>query len=298
MERIFDYQITDADQGLTIQEYLKKQGYSSGNITDLKKMNSSVLLNGNWVYMTTPLTLGDYLKIHIKEENGSRGIVPVSLPFPIVYEDEDMVIINKPCNMPIHPSQNNYTNTLANSALYYYRVLNDSAFTFRCINRLDKDTTGLTILAKHIYSANMLASQMQRGEIKRFYVAAVKGSFPYYYGKIDLPIGRKPGSTIERIVDYEHGEHAITHYCKLKDYSDYSLLGLRLKTGRTHQIRVHMSHLGYPLLGDSLYSPKDTGCLINRQALHAIRLDFIHPVSQKRLRITAPLPEDMRKLFP
>ncbi|MBR5579305.1 MAG: RluA family pseudouridine synthase [Lachnospiraceae bacterium] len=298
MERILNYQITATSHGLTIQEYLKKQGFSSGNITDLKKMNSSVILNGSWVYMTTPLTLGDCLQIHIKEEEGSRGIVPVSLPFPIVYEDEDLVIINKPCNMPIHPSQNNYTNTLANSALYHYQVLNNTAFTFRCINRLDKDTTGLTILAKHIYSANLLAAKMQRGEIKRFYLAAVQGSFPSYYGKVDLPIGRKPGSTIERIVDYEHGEHAITHYCKLKDYSDYSLLGLRLKTGRTHQIRVHMSHLGYPLLGDSLYSAMNGTDPINRQALHAIRLDFIHPVSQKRLRITAPLPEDMKKLFP
>ena len=298
MERIIDYQITQKDTGLTIQDFLKQKGFSSGNLTDLKKMSHSILLNDEWQYMKTPLTCGDNLRVHIQESTGSLGILPVSLPFPIVYEDEDLVVINKPHGMPIHPSQNNYTNTLANSAIYYYETLQKIPFTFRCISRLDKDTTGLTILAKNIYSANLLSAQMQQGKIKRFYVALIKGSFPYSYGTLTFPIGRKPGSTIERIVDYEQGSPAVTHYYKLKDYSDYSFIALRLKTGRTHQIRVHMSHLGYPLLGDSLYSPAPETFNIHRQALHAARLIFTHPISGKYLKITAPLPADMKLLCP
>ena len=297
MERILSYFITEESCNLTIQEFLKNKKFSSQNLTELKKMPNSVLINGEWKYLTTRLNHHDTLTIHIQENSGSSHILPFPLPFPILYEDEDIAVINKPADMPIHPSQNNYTNTLANAALYHYEVLQNQPFTYRCINRLDRDTTGLTILAKHMYSANILASQMQRGEIKRFYLALVKGIFPSSYGKVTLPIGRKPGSTIERMVDTQNGEKSITYFYRLQTFSDYSLIALRLKTGRTHQIRVHMSHLGYPLLGDTLYNSKENKTLIQRQALHAARIIFPHPVSGKIVKIDAPLPQDMKYLL-
>ncbi|MBR3607647.1 MAG: RluA family pseudouridine synthase [Lachnospiraceae bacterium] len=297
MERILHYPINIDSDGITISEFLKKHNFSSQNITHLKKMPQSVLVNGQWKYMNTLLYQGDHLTIHIQEMSSNSKILPCKLPFPILYEDEDLVVINKPYHMPIHPSQNNYDNTLANAAAYYYEVLQNTPFIYRCINRLDKDTSGLTILAKNMYSAGLLASQMQRGEIKRFYVAVVKGIFPFSYGKITAPIGRKPGSTIERMVDELYGEKSITYYHKLQTFSHYTLMALRLKTGRTHQIRVHMSHLGYPLLGDSLYDPECDLSYISRQALHAARIIFQHPVTGKKVKLDAPLPEDMISLL-
>ena len=296
MERILDYVINEDNTGSTIYDYLKKQNFSSQNIIELKKMPYSILVNGHWEHINYRLSYGEKLRIHIKEESSNENILPAFLPFPIIYEDEDLVIINKPMDMPIHPSQNNYTNTLANAAVFHYEIKEKIPFTFRCINRLDRDTTGITILAKNMYSANLLAAQMQQRHIKRFYLALVHGSFPSSYGTIRLPIGRKPGSTIERIVDYERGLPAITHYYKLKDYHNYSLLALQLETGRTHQIRVHLSHLGYPLLGDHLYHPSSDHEFITRQALHAGRVIFSHPLTHKKIKITADLPEDMKQL--
>ena len=199
--------------------------------------------------------------------------------------------------MPIHPSQNNYDNTLANAAAYYYEELQHIPFTFRCINRLDRDTTGLTILAKNMYSANILAGQMQRREIKRLYLALLDGSLDKKYGTIRLPIGRKSGSTIERQIDLEDGDLAITHYCRLKELNNFTLAAFQLETGRTHQIRVHMSAMNAPLVGDTLYNTKDSSARLSRQALHAYRISFTHPVSRQKMKFTAPIPEDMASLL-
>ena len=176
MERILTYIISFLEDNLTISEFLKRKGFSSQNIIELKKMERSVLINNEWMHMNYRLQANQELVIHIQENNSNEHIVPIALPFPIVYEDEDIVVINKPANMPIDPSQNNYENTLANAAAYYYEIRQNTPFTFRCINRLDRDTTGLTILAKNMYSANILASYMQERKIKRLYVAILDGS--------------------------------------------------------------------------------------------------------------------------
>lgn len=296
MERILDYIISENDGGNTIYDFLKKQNFSSQNIIELKKMSYSILVEGEWKHVNYKLLPGQQLRIHIKEESRNENILPSPLSFPILYEDDDLVIINKPMNMPTHPSQNNYTNTLANAAVFHYETKQNLPFTFRCINRLDRDTTGLTILAKNMYSAALLGNMIQKREIKRFYLALVQGSFPSAYGTIRLPIGRKPGSTIERIVDHEKGAPAITHYYKLKDYCNHTLLALQLETGRTHQIRVHLSHLGYPLLGDPIYNSSSAASEISRQALHAGRIIFDHPLTHRRIKLTAPLPNDMMSL--
>ena len=298
MERILHFTITENHSGLTIQEYLKKQGFSSQNIIELKKMHRSVLINDQWMHMNHQLQKDETLIIHIQETESNDKILPINLPFPILYEDEDLVVINKPSNMPIHPSQNNYDNTLANAAAYYYEELQHTPFVFRCINRLDKDTTGLTILAKNIYSANVLAGQMQRREIKRIYLALLDGVLRKKYGTIRFPIGRKSGSTIERQIDFEQGDSAITHYCRLKEFENYTLAAFQLETGRTHQIRVHMASINAPLIGDTLYNHKTSANLLPRQALHAYRISFTHPVTGKPMKFTAPIPDDILSLLP
>lgn len=290
MERILEYEISKEDAGRTIKDFLQEKGFSGQNIVELKKMKESILLNGVWEYVTCKVKEDDVLRIHICEERSSEKIPPIELPFPVVYEDEDIVVVNKPADMPIHPSLNNYENTLGNAAAYYFTKQN-KAFIFRCINRLDRDTTGLTILAKHMVSAGILQSQMVERKIKREYLAIVDGIIEEEEGTIDAPIGRKDGSTIERMVDYENGERAVTHYRVLGRKEDATLVSLKLETGRTHQIRVHMTHKGHPLLGDFLYNPMDDR--MSRQALHAWHLTFIHPITGEEMCFEAPIPEDM-----
>lgn len=297
MERKLLFKISQQDTNLTIYDYLKAQGFSSQNIIDLKKMNRSILINQQWVHVNYRLNAGEELLIHIQENSSNDKIIPSNLPFPIIYEDEDIVVINKPADMPIHPSQNNYGNTLANAAAYYYEVEKNTPFIFRCINRLDRNTTGLTILAKNMYSAGILAGQMQRREIKRLYLAVIDGHLERKYGTIRLPIGRKSGSTIERQIDLEHGENAITHYCRLRTIGNYTLAAFQLETGRTHQIRVHMASLNTPLIGDTLYNTLPSATALPRQALHAYRISFTHPVTKEHMKFTAPIPEDILSLI-
>lgn len=297
MERKLLFKISQQDTNLTIYDYLKAQGFSSQNIIDLKKMNRSILINRQWVHVNYRLNAGEELLIHIQENSSNDKIIPSNLPFPIIYEDEDIVVINKPADMPIHPSQNNYGNTLANAAAYYYEVEKNTPFIFRCINRLDRNTTGLTILAKNMYSAGVLAGQMQRREIKRLYLAVIDGHLERKYGTIRLPIGRKSGSTIERQIDLEHGENAITHYCRLRTIGNYTLAAFQLETGRTHQIRVHMASLNTPLIGDTLYNTLPSATALPRQALHAYRISFTHPVTKEHVKFTAPIPEDILSLI-
>ena len=163
------------------------------------------------------------------------------------------------------------------------------------MNRLDRDTTGLTILAKHMLSAAILSQDVANRAVHRTYLAIVEGTLTGS-GTIDAPIGRESDSLITRCIDYEHGERAVTHYRSLACHNDLTLVSLRLETGRTHQIRVHMKHLGYPLIGDYLYHPDMTK--IDRQALHSSLLEFTHPITKKAMKLSAPLPTDMRKLFP
>lgn len=297
MERKLSFLISEKDTNLTIHDFLKMQGFSSQNIIELKKMPRSILIDQEWVHVNYRLSAGEKLMIHIQEQNSNDKILPVNLPFPIIYEDEDIVIINKPADMPIHPSQNNYENTLANAAAYYYETEKNTPFVFRCINRLDRNTTGLTILAKNMYSASVLSAQMQRREIKRLYLAVVDGTLEKKYGTIRLPIGRKSDSAIERQIDFTHGENAVTHYCRLRTVGDYTLAAFQLETGRTHQIRVHMAAMNTPLVGDTLYNTKPSAYTLPRQALHAYRIAFIHPFTKEPLKFSAPIPMDMFSLM-
>lgn len=337
MNRILTYNISEKYNGLRIEQFLKRMGYSVQNLTEIKRMPKSVLVNGIHYYMRQQLATGDRLEVHICETECSEKIPPVDLPLDIIYEDEDIIVINKPAGMPIHPSMKNYTNSMANALAYYYQKQN-KPFIFRCSNRLDRDTSGLTVVAKHLVSANILASMVARKEVQREYLAIVSGHVTPDEGTINAPLARKEGTIIERTVDFEHGETAITHYkviqkftyrrtcpenlpadellflenqftnellCPENQLTDgllcpetcnpYSLVSLRLETGRTHQIRIHMKYLGYPLIGDYLYYPDME--LIHRQALHSYRLSFRHPITGEPMEFTAPLPEDMHAIL-
>lgn len=294
MERILNYHITEDADSLRTEQYLRRRGFSYQNLTQLKKMPESILINGVWSYMRTPLHSGDILTVHIRETESSPNIPPVELPLDIVYEDEDIIVVNKPAGMPVHPSLNNYRNSLANALMYYYQQ-QEKPFIFRCTNRLDRDTSGLTVIAKHMVSSSILSSMTARHEIEREYLAVVRGSVVPSSGTIDAPIGRTGSSLIERKIDFEHGERAVTHYHVVKEENGHSLVSLILETGRTHQIRVHMKYIGFPLAGDYLYNPDME--YIQRQALHSCRLSFRHPITGKHMEFTADLPEDMDRIF-
>lgn len=294
MERIITYHIDNTSTGLRIEQYLRRRGYSYQNLTQLKKMPESILINGVWSYMRTPLKSGDILTVHIKETESSPNIPPVNLPLDIIYEDEDIIVVNKPAGMPVHPSLNNYENSLANALMYYYQE-QGKPFIFRCTNRLDRDTSGLTVIAKHMVSSAILSNMGVRHEITREYLAIVRGELIPEEGTVDAPIGRAESSLIERKIDFEKGEHAVTHYHVIEEKNGHSLVSLTLETGRTHQIRVHMKHIGHPLIGDYLYNPDME--FISRQALHSYRLSFSHPITGEQMDFTAPLPEDMRRVL-
>lgn len=307
MKRILTYPITESDSDQRIYDFLCHHGYSRHIRTWLKQHPGSVRLNGEEALFYFPLKNGDLLEISLEEEHPSESIVPVDLPIHIIYEDEDLMVIDKPADMPVHPSIGNYENTLANAAAWYFHR-QDIPFVFRCINRLDRDTTGLLILAKHMLSGAILSDQMKKRAIHRTYLAITEGKTDPA-GTIDSPIGRTDQSLILRQVDHENGDSACTHYLQKcwhpKTFypetlpvpqDGLSLVQLQLETGRTHQIRVHMTSIGHPLIGDTLYNPETA--LMNRQALHSYRLAFTHPVTGVSLEFTSPLPEDMVEFFP
>lgn len=292
MKRTFSYKIPKEFDNQPLSAFLKDKQYSAPIITHLKRTENGILLNGVWGRVRDILHEGDVLTIQLIETESSSNIVPSPLPLNIVYEDEDILVINKEADRPIHPSQGNYDNTLANAVAYYYAQKNES-LVYRCINRLDRDTTGLLIIAKHMYSASILSDMVKNREIHREYLAIATGIAPPN-GTITAPIARVDGSTIERQVDFENGEYACTHFTTIKSGNGYSLLSLKLETGRTHQIRVHMKHIGHPLPGDFLYNPDYT--VIQRQALHSYRLKFKHPITGELLEFCAELPDDMNSI--
>lgn len=293
MNRAFTFQITETDASKAIDFFLKSNGFSRHIISKLKRTPHGITVNGAHANTKYILCTGDILSVIISEEAPSENILPVPMELSIVYEDEDILVVNKPADTPIHPSMHNYDNSLANGIAHYYRK-EDSPFVFRCINRLDRDTTGLTIIAKNSLSSAILSSMVSKRQIHREYLAIVSG-IPADHGTIDAPIGRKSDSCIERIIDFHQGERAVTHYTRLYSDEAHSLVKLKLETGRTHQIRVHMKYIGFPLIGDYLYNPDYKK--IKRQALHSYRLTFEHPITRKPLEFTAPLPFDMQNVM-
>ena len=294
MNRTIEYTIPESQNGLRVEQFLRRKGYSRQNLTEIKRMPQSILVNGIHYYMRQTLAAGDHLQVCICETESSEKIPPVKLPLNIIYEDEYILVINKPAGMPIHPSMKNYYNSLANALAWYYQD-QGKPFIFRCSNRLDRDTSGLTVISKHLVSASIMADMTKKRLVHREYLAIVKGDLTPPAGTITAPLSRKEGSIIERTVDFDHGEEAITHYKLVKKENGHSLVSLQLETGRTHQIRIHMKYLGYPLIGDYLYNPDMEH--ITRQALHSYHMEFPHPITGQKMTFTAPLPPDMSAII-
>ncbi len=273
------YTIRDREDGIVLGQFLKAKGFSH-RLAARIKAGRGLAVDGMPAHAGYRLKAGETVEVALPEEEDSGNIVPVKLPLSIVYEDEDILVINKDAGVPIHPSQGHYDNTLANAVSWYFREKGE-AFTYRVINRLDRDTTGLLILARHMLSACILSEQMAGRRIRREYRAIVLGHTPEE-GTVDSPIARA----------------AVTHYRTLlyNEKKDLSLVSLSLETGRTHQIRVHMRSIGHPLPGDFLYCPDYR--YIGRQPLHSYLLRFEHPISGKEMEFTAGLPEDMERLLP
>lgn len=297
MTRNLDYKVEAADDGKSIGAFLKEKSYSRAVVIALKKTPTGIRKNGVWAGVNEILHTGDLLEICLREEVQSDNIVPTQGLLEILYEDQDVLILNKPYDTPIHPSINNYENTLANTVMYYYGE-QEKRHTFRCINRLDRDTTGVTLIAKNLLSASILGNRMVEHGLSRTYIAFVEG-VTEAGGIIDLPIGRAEGTIIKRQVDRVNGQCAKTHYRRLEvleiEGVPVSVVALRLETGRTHQIRVHMAAIGHPLLGDFLYN--ENNHMLTRQALHGIACGFAHPITGEVMHMIAPLPADMAALY-
>ena len=289
----FEYQITENDKELPIKELLKRNfGFSSRLMTKLK-MNRGVRLNGTFVKMYEKGLPGDIVTVDLPAE--MSDFEPECIPISVVYEDDDLLIINKQPGYVVHPTKGHPCHTIANGIMNYI-LENQKQFKIRFINRLDMDTSGLLAIAKNSHCQDDLSKQMKENSVVKKYVAIVKGIIAEEEGTVDLPIDREDADHVKRAV-LESGYPSVTHYKVMERFpKGYTMVELILETGRTHQIRVHMSHIGHPVLGDVLYDEAAVW-LIERQALHAKYLSFCHPVTRKRLELEAPLPEDMESLI-
>ena len=283
--RNFELKINEEFSGKTIKTVLKIHfGLSEHMITQLKK-GDGITVNGTKEFVTKVLKDGDLLKITLFEE-GSENILPDPVPLDILFEDEDILAVNKPGDMPTHPSIYHYRGTLANAVMNYYM---GTPFTFRAVTRLDRDTSGVVIIAKNAIAANRLSRQLQSGEFIKEYVAVCVG-IPYpEKGRIDAPIHREKEGIIKRCID-EKGKTAISDYEVVEKSSGYSLVRLSPKTGRTHQLRLHLSHIGTPIFADFLYGNDVEN---ERIRLHCAKTVFSHPITGEKMEISAPIPRDM-----
>lgn len=287
------YQIDKDEHYDNVLHVLKEQFFLSDRlITKLKKANK-IYLNSLPTYTKKSVTMGDTVSVLIDFEEDNSNIVASNIPLNIIYEDDYLLVLNKPANIAIHPSILHFDNSLSNGVKFYFDKLGLKK-KIRIVNRLDRNTSGIVIFAKNEYIQECLIKQMKTNEFKKEYLAIAKGILESKSGTLNFPIARKEGSIIERTVTSD-GDSAITHYDVVKEFNNLSLVHIVLETGRTHQIRVHFSHIGHPILGDTLYgSPSE---LINRQALHSYKLTFIHPVTKKVLSLEAPLPNDIKNII-
>ncbi|MGE5589005.1 MAG: RluA family pseudouridine synthase [Bacillota bacterium] len=261
------------------------------------KYSGQVLVDGQPATGQTVLTTGARVDL-IMPSATSSGVTPEPLPLDVVYEDHDVLLVNKPAGRVVHPTGEHVAGTLANAVLYHWRSRGEAA-TFHPLHRLDRNTSGLVLIAKHSHAHQLLDRALRRREVHRDYLAFVQGRVLQPSGTIDEPIARLEGHAVQRGVRPD-GRPAVTHYRVVRTWEAASLLQLRLDTGRTHQIRVHLAHIGHPLLGDTLYGPPDLppppGLTPHRQALHAFRLQFPHPLQGSTLEFTVPLPPDLEAL--
>ena len=287
--------VTPEQAGKDVNTLLRKELHLSGSsVRRAKTLPDGILLDGQPVFTNARAGKGQTLSVFVGDTVLSEQIEPVSGPLDILYEDEDLLIINKDGRTPVHPSQGHHGDTLANFLMAYYDRIGLRA-AFHPVNRLDRGTSGLMAVAKHPHAHELLQQQLQDGRLTRTYLAVCEGVPMPRKGVVDAPVGREPGSVLRRMVTPE-GAAARTHYEVLDAHRGRSLVRLRLETGRTHQIRVHMTHLGCPLVGDFLYGT-ETPELPDRFALHSASIRLFQPITGEELALECPAPPELLNLL-
>jgi 23S rRNA pseudouridine1911/1915/1917 synthase len=292
MNNKLEYYVAEEENNIKIREYLKNKLNISSRFIKKASIEKKIEVNGIPVKMNYMLKAGDKIEIDLSREE-SQNIDPEKIDISVIYEDEDVIVVNKPSGMVVHPTKSYQNGTLANALLYYFKEKGENCIV-RLVNRLDRDTSGLVLIAKNQFAHMSLARDMELDSFKKEYVAVVMGNLSEKTGIIDMPIYRTGGDSINRVID-ERGQRSITHYKVEKSLINADVLKLRLETGRTHQIRVHLSSIGHPIYGDTLYGGDDL--IIKRQALHASSLSFPHPRDGRLIELEIDIPEDIKNLI-
>ena len=288
-----EYIVDNLTKYENVKQVLKEKFLMADRLIVKLKNSKQLYLNNEPTFVNQKLKIGDKILADLDFEETYDNIVPTKIDLDISYEDDGLLIVNKPPFMPVHPSMDHFEDSLSNGIKYYFNSIGLKR-KIRPVNRLDKNTSGIVIFAKNEYMQECFIKQMKSGSFKKEYLALVDGGIDKKMQVIDAPIARKDDSIIERCVS-KNGDRAITEVELLQTFDNYSLVKCNLKTGRTHQIRVHLSYIGHPILGDDLYGKKSE--FINRQALHAYMVSFIHPLTKKLFKIDAELPKDISDLI-
>ena len=288
------YRIEDGN--ITIKDFLLSNNISSKAISTLKKQVDGILVNGKVQFTNYKLQPNDILSINLDENNDYENIIATKMDLNILYEDDDIVIVNKSADITVHPSKKYFTNSLVNGLTYYYQNKNMDV-KLHCITRLDKETSGCVLFAKNRIAANCLSNMVKQKEISKTYLSLASGKVSKQHFLISAPISRISKGNILRCVDFQTGKEALTE-CFLLGYypsNDISLLKCLLHTGRTHQIRVHLQYINHPIVSDSLYNKSCN--LLLRQGLHCYNIRFIHPISHQLIDVTSQLPADLKQVL-
>ncbi|WHX47646.1 RluA family pseudouridine synthase [Paenibacillus woosongensis] len=294
-----EWLIDEAAAKARVDKFVKEQLGEDTSRTQIQIWieEGAVLVNGTAVKTNYKLAAGDRITLTIPEAE-SVEIVPEDIPLDIYYEDSDVIVVNKPRGMVVHPAPGHSSGTLVNALMAHCKDLSGINGELRpgIVHRIDKDTSGLIMAAKNDKSHASLAAQLKEHSVTRRYLALVHGNLSHDQGTVDAPIGRDPHDRKMYTVIDRNSKHAVTHFHVMERFGDYTLLELKLETGRTHQIRVHMKFIGHPLVGDPMYG-RSKGPKFNGQALHAAVLGFVHPSTSEYKEFTAPLPADMMDLL-
>lgn len=291
-EQKYDTISYTSEEDATLKEILlNKLNFSVRSLSKMKK-NQTVLVNGSFKKPSTNIKKGDLIEVKIEED--MANFMPQDLNLDILYDDFDLIMVNKPPFIVVHPTKSHNINTIANGITDYIIKQNEKV-KIRFVNRLDMNTSGLVIIAKNAYAHHTLSKDMSDDKVAKKYITVVKGIVKENFGTINEPIYRADEDSIKRVVD-KRGQESITHYKVLERLNDATVLEVKLETGRTHQIRVHMNHIGHGIIGDELYGYVDEN-LISRQALHAYVLEFDQPRTKENLKFKAQIPKDMQDLI-
>ena len=297
MPAILEYKVTEKDENRAIGHILRKEFNMSATVLKKLKDTGRIFLNGNLCKTIDIAKKDDIISADVSENISENSFIqPFKGELEIIYEDDFLIAVNKPGQMETHPCPSNRTSTLANIIMYFWQQKGEY-HNYHIVNRLDKDTSGICIIAKNAFSHGVLSAQQKNGDFKKEYIAVVHGEMESKEGEITKPIGRSDKSIIKREVCSD-GKFSKTLFKTVETINNFSIIKVTTETGRTHQIRVHFSHIGHPLVGDWLYGCGDKERhLIKRHALHAERIEFYHPQTKEKLIFTTNLPDDIKKLI-